>query len=309
MVSGTLPDFREIPGRNRRPRMARRFVFYALARTLAWLTRYGPRVLAVGFMEGLGRLAFRCRRGDREVALRQLALAFPEWDNATRLRTARASFVCFGRNLVDSVRGEASVRIAAADEERLARIQESGDPVLVLSLHLGSWELLGRWLASRFPAMGVVTANPHNHWVDSWLTRERAAFGLRTFDRRRETLAAARWLRRGAALAVMADHRSQVSSVPAPFFGRPAPTAVGPGRLARRSRARILPVGLCREGGEHWVLVGDEVIWQDAENDSVLTARCNTALEALIRRAPGEWTWFHDRYGETVEFAAGRSES
>lgn len=289
--------------------MARRFVFYALARTLAWLARHGPRVLAVGFMEGLGRLAFSCRRRDREVALRQLALAFPDWDSATRWRAARASFACFGRNLVDSVRGEARVRIAAADEERLARIQESGDPVLVLSLHLGSWELLGRWLASRFPAMGVVTANPHNHWVDSWLTRERVTFGLRTFDRRRETLAAARWLRRGAALAVMADHRNQVSSVPAPFFGRPAPTAVGPGRLARRSRARILPVGMRHEGGEHWVLVGDEVIWQDAPDDFVLTARCNAALEALIRRAPREWTWFHDRYGETVEIAAGGSES
>jgi lauroyl/myristoyl acyltransferase len=68
-------------------------------------------------------------------------------------------------------------------------------------------------------------------------------------------------------------------------------------------------VGLCREGGEHWVLVGDEVFWQDAENDSVLTARCNAALEALIRRAPRQWTWFHDRYGETVEIAAGGSES
>ncbi|HKI83039.1 MAG TPA: hypothetical protein VKA63_01785, partial [Candidatus Krumholzibacteria bacterium] len=263
MVSGSLPDFREIPGRKRRLRMARRFVFYASVRSLAWLARRSPRRLAVGFMEGLGLLAYSCRRGDREVAMRQLALAFPDWDEETRRRAARESFVCLGRNLLDSVRGEARVRIASTDEERLARIQESGDPVLVLSLHLGSWELLGRWLANRFPAMGVVTANPHNHWIDSWLARERAALGLRTFDRRREVLAAARWLRRGGSLAVLADHRSQVSSVSAPFFGRPAPTAVGPQRLARRSRARILPVGMRFDGEDHWVLVGDEVLWND----------------------------------------------
>ncbi len=304
MVSGTLPDFREIPDRNRRLRMARRFVFYASVRALAWLARHFPRALAVGLLEGLGLLAFSCRRRDREVALRQLALAFPDWDEVTRQRVARASFVCFGRDLVDSVRGEARVRIAAADENRLARIQNSGDPVLVLSLHLGSWELLGRWLASRFRAMGVVTANPHNHWIDSWLAQERAALGLRTFDRRREALAAARWLRRGGSLAILADHRSQVSSVSAPFFGHPAPTAVGPGRLARRSRARILPVGLCFDGKEHWVLVGDEVVWNDTPDELALTARCNASLEALIRRAPRQWTWFHDRYGETVEIAA-----
>ncbi len=289
-----------MPGRNRRLRMARRYAFYASVRSLAWLLRQCPRTVAVGFMESLGLLAFSCRRGDRKIALAQLAYAFPTWDEETRLQAARASFVFFGRNLVDSVRGQARVRIAPADEERLAGVQETGDPVLVLSLHLGSWELLGRWLTERLPAMGVVTANPHNHWVDAWLVRERAAFGLRSFDRRRHALEAARWLKRGGSLAVMADHRSQVSSVPAPFFGRLAPTAVGPGRLARRSRARILPVGLRHDGKEHWVLVGDEVQWADTQDDRVLTARCNAALEALIRRAPRQWTWFHERYGETV---------
>ena len=57
------------------------------------------------------------------------------------------------------------------------------------------------------------------------------------------------------------------------------------------------------------MLVGEEVGWADTNDESVLTARCNAALEALIRRAPRQWTWFHERYGETAETAAMRMNS
>ncbi len=216
-------------------------------------------------------------------------------------------FALFGRNLADAVRDGLRIEISNEDADRFDRAADSAAPLLVLSLHLGSWEQLGRWLARRLVNMGTVTANPHNHWVDQWLRRERTALGLRTFDRRREPLAAARWLRRGHPLAMLADHRGQVESVDAEFFGRPAPTAVGPGRLARRCGARILPVGITREGRGHRILVGEEVEYSPADDDLVLATRCNAALESLIRRAPSEWTWFHDRYGDAAA-AASRGE-
>jgi len=251
----------------------------------------------------LGRMAWTFRRGERARALDRLALAFPQWSEERRQRVLRRSYELFGCNLADAVRDGVAVQIAPADLQRWRRVVEGGRPLLVLTAHLGSWEQLGRWLARTLPSLGVITANPHNRRVDAWLRRERAALGMRTFDRRREPLAAARWLRCGRPLAILADHRNQVSSVPAPWFGRSAPTVVGPARLARRAGAAILPVGIRREGKGHRVLVGEELEWSPADSDETLAAACNRSLEELIRRAPEEWTWFHERYQAPHELA------
>lgn len=305
-MASTAPDAAlDRPGRHRRFRMARRWLFYVLVRILAAGARRVPRRVSSGFLAALGRLAWRIRHRDRECALRQISFAFPELDPVERCAMGRESFVLFGRNLADAVRDDPKVVIAEEDAARFDRAASSNAPLLVLSLHQGSWEQLGSWLARRLERMGTVTANPHNHWVDAWLRRERAARGLQSFDRRREPLAAARWLRRGRPLAILADHRNQVESVDAEFFGRPAPTAVGPGRLAMRCSARILPVGIMREGEEHRVLVGEAFVPAAHDDERTLAARCNRALEDLIRRAPTQWTWFHDRYASSNAVTPG----
>jgi KDO2-lipid IV(A) lauroyltransferase len=142
----------------------------------------------------------------------------------------------------------------------------------------------------------VVTTDPHNPKVDAWLRRERSRWGVRPFDRRREALAAARWLASGRPLALAADHRTAVASLPAPWFGRVAPTPRGVAWLARRAGARIVAVGIRRHDGEHEVWIGDEVAVGEDRDEAAIAACCNAAIEGLIRRAPEEWTWFHDRY-------------
>jgi KDO2-lipid IV(A) lauroyltransferase len=279
--------------------MARRWAFYALVRGLVAVLRPLPRPVTAGVLAGLGRVAWATRAGDRRTAERQLAVALPTLGPSRRRRLARRAFVDFGRNLADAVHGGAlEIRIGPEALGRLEEAERDGRPLLVLTAHLGCWERLGAWLAARWGGLGVVTASPHNHWVDGWLRRERRRRGMEAFDRRSQPLAAARWLRRGRPLAVLADHRGGAGSVAAPWFGRPAPTVVGPGRLARRCAARILPVGIRRAGKGHEVLVGTPVPWEDSADEVELARRCNGAIEELILAAPTEWTWFHPRYGD-----------
>jgi KDO2-lipid IV(A) lauroyltransferase len=278
-------------------RRARRLLFYAIVRLLAGGLERAPRGLAVAWMRGLGAVAWRLLRSERLIALRQVGWAFPELDERACEALARRSFGEFGENLVDSLRGDRPVSISSEARRRLECAAADERPVLVLTAHLGAFELLGRFLARSLAPLGVVTADPHNARLDGWFRRRRRAVGLRAFDRQDETLAAARWLRAGSALAVLADLRGAGTRVPAPWFGREAPTLVGPGRLAKRTQALILPVGIRREEEGHRVLVGDAVDWRETDDDRGLAARCNAALEALIRQAPEQWPWFHDRYG------------
>jgi KDO2-lipid IV(A) lauroyltransferase len=279
-------------------RRLRRLLFYAIVRGLARGLERLPRALAVGFMRGLGTVAWGILARERRVALRQIHSAFPGLRAQRRAALARRSFAEFGENLVVSLRGDGRVVVSSEARARLDGALAEGGPLLVLTAHLGAWELLGCYLAREAAPLGVVTANPHNVRLDRWLRARRTARGMRTFDRHREPLGAAHWLRDGHTLAVLADLRSAGVTVLAPWFARLAPTLVGPGRLARRARARILPMGIAREGAVHRVLVAEPVVWQDGDDDRRLAALCNEALEGLIRQAPEQWPWFHDRYGD-----------
>jgi len=297
-VPGRRPAVERAPG-PRLPlwRRVRRWLFYLLARLLAALARHLPRSWVGGGFAALGTVAGLVRRRERWRALQRLSWAFPRWSEERRRKVLWRSYRNLGRNLADAVRRDVRVDAAEEDRRRLEAAVHGDRPLLILSAHLGCWEQLGLWLAGSFPPIGVVTANPHNRRVDAWLRRERRALGLVTFDRRHEPRAAARWLRQGRPLVLVADHRNQVTSVEVPWFGRPAPTALGPARLARWAGARILPVGIRREQGGHVVMVGEEVQWQAEDDDATIAAACNRALEALIARAPEEWTWVHERYG------------
>lgn len=285
----------------RRPRLPwllrrlRRRLFYVTVRIFVGLVRGLPRPVGLGFLRGLGAVAFRVRSRDRRVATVQLQRALPGLDAERRARMARESLDALARNLVDMLRRDVDVIVDAQAHESMQRAREAG-PVMVLMAHCGAWEAIGPLLVDRLPPFAALTADPHNEWVDRWLRRERRARGITVFDRERELRPALRWLRDGGTLAVLGDHRTRGSQIPAPWFGVDAPTATGPSRMARAARAQILPVGIRRDGDAHRLEVGTAFV--PSGDDAADARRCNAALEDLILRQPEEWTWTHDRYGD-----------
>ena len=276
-------------------RRARRLVFHGVVRSLVGGVRRAPRPLAEATLVGLARLARATRTRERSVARRQVRAAFPDLAVSVADRVADASWTRLARDLVDMVRADAPPEIDARSARCLDDARARG-PVLLLMAHLGAWELVGPALSARMAPFGALTANPHNDRVDAWLRAERAARGFTVFDRDRDLGSAARWLRRGGTLAVLADHRPRGAHVRAPWFHGWVPTTTGPGRLAHGAGATILPVGVARRGRRHHLLVGDGF---RPEGDATTDARrCNAALEELVRQDPEGWTWIHAREQE-----------
>ena len=273
-------------------RRARRLVFHGAVRGLVGGVRRAPRPLAEATLVALARLARATRSRERAVARRQARAAFPEGSAARTEAVADASWIRLARDLVDMIRADVDVELDEQAAQRLAEARARA-PVLLLMAHLGAWELVGPALAARMAPFGAVTANPHNDRVDAWLRAERAARGVTVFDRERELGAAARWLRRGGTLAVLADHRPRGARVAAPWFADRVPTTTGPGRLAHGASATILPVGVVRRGRGHRLIVG-EAFHPEGDRE-VDASRCNAALEQLVRQDPEGWTWIHAR--------------
>lgn len=265
----------------------------------------------------LAGLALRLRRRERRQAEANLALAFPELDADARRGLLTRAAAAAGRNLYDAL---AAPRLLAdptlvrdvpgADGltlvEAVREAAAAGRGVLVLSGHVGCWELMGAWLARELaraglPPLHVATGVVRNPAVDRWLAARRRSLGLVPVPRTAGAAPLLRCLRSGGVVAVLLDQNTGVDSRPVPFFGRPAPTPVGPARLAVRLGAPVVVATIARHpGGGHVVTHGD--LWRaapgataDGQVDACLRL-VNRELEAAVRRNPAEWVWYHRRW-------------
>jgi KDO2-lipid IV(A) lauroyltransferase len=291
-------------------RRARRRGYFLLAVAILGSARLLPVRLGRWLCRGFGRLALRLRPRERRRAEANLARAFPGRAAAERRRLLAAAAAALGENLHDTLvveRTAARGFPGVADDGAVAAIaalRAEGRGVLVLTGHLGCWELLGAYLAAGLGGLATVTGTVHNAPLDALLQARRRRLGLRPLPRDGGAAPLLRELRRGGVAAVLLDQNTRVPNVDVPFFGRPAPTPVGFAKLALRLGTPVLPVAIAREGPGHRVTHLPALRPEAAaggEEEAALRAflgRCNAALEVMIRRNPAEWVWFHRRWDE-----------
>ena len=287
---------------------ARHRLEYVGFRGLRGLLRVLPESWALGFGELLGWLAgsvFRVRRG---VVDDNLLHAFPERDASWRRRIARASYAHLGRESVAMFRLGKHTRewVEAATEveglEPLAAAVAEGTGGIVVTGHLGSWEMGGAAIAVRGMPVDAVALAQANPLFDRDLVVTRERLGMAVVRRGDATRAVLRSLRSGRVPALVADQNARRESLFVPFFGRLAATFRGPALFALRTGAPLF-VGLClrssRRPQRYRVVIRRVTapVSGDLDQDvRRLTEAWVAALEEGVRSAPEQYFWQHKRW-------------
>ncbi len=257
----------------------------------------------------LARAAMRFRPHERALAGANIALAYPGTEAAWQEQLVVTATDRLGDTLFDSLTVERWLsggmnRINGDDaRDQLQRCRAQGRGVLILTGHLGCWELLGGWLAQVMEGLTVIVGEIHNEPVDRLVNDRRRKTGLNPVPRDGDLRPLLRALRRGDAAAVLMDQATRVPSRPVPFFGTPAPTATGFASLAIRTGAPVLPVAIQRDGHGHRIVTGDVIdptLFGGADPEFAFLQACNDALEDFVRRNPAEWVWFHKRWPDNT---------
>lgn len=296
-------------------RKLRRRLYWLLVVLLLRVADLVPVPVGRWSCRGLARLALRLRPHDRRVAEANLGRAFPGLDASARRRLLEESAVAMGENLFDTLAagrlldhgGFVAEPVPGEVGTILERLAAPGRGVLILTGHLGCWELLGGWLARELEirdlgGLGVVTGTVHNPPVDRLLQDRRCRLGMTVLPREAGAAPLLRFLKSGGIVAVLQDQYTRVQNLEVPFFGDPAPTPVGLARLALKYDLPVLPVAIARtgSGGRHEVLHRPPLTFKkggdrDEDMESFLTL-CNLELERFIKGNPAEWVWFHRRW-------------
>ena len=256
----------------------------------------------------VGRLGYWPLGIRRSVVERQLAAAFPEKSENEIRDLARRTYGHLGRtsietailpsysareiiDLFEDVSGWSIV------EERLAR----GKGLILVTGHLGNWELGGAYLAARGLEIDAVARHMANPLFDRYLTRTRQRIGMTVVHDNEAVRRVPRSLRSGRAVAFLVDQGAVgLASTWVPFFGRYAKTPRGPAVFALRLGSPIVfGVAIRRPSGRYHLTfepidvtdTGD----RDADVDRTVAAY-TCMLEQWVRRAPEQYLWHHRRW-------------
>jgi KDO2-lipid IV(A) lauroyltransferase len=298
-------------------------VEYAAYAAVRFLVRLLPHAGARAVGRALGRLAHRLLPRHRRIVRENLARALPELSEAERRRMVPRIFRHFGLSLADAVSVERFDLVELCrridlegwdhlqEAERLAA--ERGTGVVILSAHLGLWEVAAYPPGIYGGPLHVVGRPLDNPLLDAELVRSRARYGNELIPKRGAVRPMFRALSRGGRVGILIDQRARPGEgIWVPFFGVPAYTTPILARMALRTGAPVVPIfGHPLPKGRYRVVLR-EPIWPEVPGGpggpdgpgapdeeaavAALTARYLSACEAEIRRHPDTWLWLHERW-------------
>ncbi len=258
------------------------------------------------FVPSLGHLS--ASGSDEAVADVLIATAFPDWDQQEVERVARAAYGHLGRTAVEAAllpnlsRSDVlSLFEDDGDWPIMAAAHAAGRGVIVVTGHIGNWELAGAYIAARGVPIEGVTRRMTNALFDRYLTTTREQAGLSVIADSEAVRRIPRALRAGHVVALVADQGTKgMASTYVPFFGRLAKTPRGPAVFALRMNVPIYVGTAVRlPSGSYRALVEpvEVVDTGDRERDvDAVVARYTAVLERWVRQYPEQYLWHHRRW-------------
>jgi KDO2-lipid IV(A) lauroyltransferase len=245
----------------------------------------------------------------RRVGRRNLELALPDVSSEERDRILHRLFRSLGWQLVEFCRmaryTPENTRnwIRTEGLEHYLAAEARGKGVLIVTGHMGAWELSSFYHSLMGHPMGMVIRRLDNRPLDEFVNGIRCLHGNRVLhkdDFARGLLTA---MRKGETVGILMDtNMTPPQGVFVEFFGYEACTASGLARVALKTGAAVLPgFMLWEEAERRYVLhFGPQLAFErtsDGEADIVAaTQQCTRVIESWIRRYPDQWLWIHRRW-------------
>ncbi|NBC12040.1 MAG: lipid A biosynthesis acyltransferase [Gammaproteobacteria bacterium] len=239
----------------------------------------------------------------RRNALINLALHRPDLGTRELIRLRNRSLSAFGRTYCEMgrlwLRPPADV-LGLIRDVRGAELlrRDDGRGLIVLSPHLGAWELAGLYLAAQGPT--TIFYKPQRRLDQLILEARRRSGAQLAPTTARGVRALVQGLAAGEYAGILPDQepRADKGATFAPLFGLPALTMVLVNRLARKSGARVIFMfaeRLPRARGYriHCLPAPDGI---DSDDDATAAAALNLGIERCIAVCPEQYLWPYRRF-------------
>ncbi|MFV8836185.1 lysophospholipid acyltransferase family protein [Aquisalimonas sp. APHAB1-3] len=268
-----------------------------------WLLARLPYRLGLRVGSALGGLAYHIARERREITRRNLKLCFPEKSADERERLVRDNFRATGRSVVETALGwfggpqVERIPFEVRGEEHIRSALATGRPVIMLSGHFLSVELAARRLPDDIPMVAMYKPMNKKKVMDNAMLKARRR-NVNDAVSKDDTRGLLRSLKKGLPIWYAGDQDyGRKHSVFAPFFGVPAATITALGRLAKMTKASVVPLFFFRKDDGTYLIEFQPALENFPSEDDVEDAtRMNRIVEDAVRRYPEQYLWMHRRF-------------
>lgn len=286
-----------------------RFFVYLLLVLVMGFVRLLPRQWALTFGKVVGRIAFAVVPRYRKRTLEHLQFAFGDIKNPGEIRRiGRQVFENLSQTAVDVIlfptlsRDRLASWVHGGDGyHRVDQLLQGGKGVIMITAHMGNWELL----AGCFRVMGysgsVVGRRIYYGRYDSIIVNLRRSLRVETIYRDSSPRKLLEVLKRNEILGLVTDQDvDNIDGIFIDFFSRRAYTTTAPAKLAFATGAPILPAFVIRRGTLYEMILEEPIypnLLADKEQEvRRLTEAWSRVFENQIRRFPEQWVWMHNRW-------------
>jgi KDO2-lipid IV(A) lauroyltransferase len=256
-----------------------------------------PLSVARSIGAGLGFVCWACSPGYRRKVRANLKIA--GYDDGKVRRQAIAET---GRLIAESpyiwahtpreIGERIQVNCSPEHAAQIAQAESRGNGVLVLTPHLGAFEVAARYYATH-RQITVLFKPAKIQWVNNWLAAAREVDGIKAVPTNIGGLRSMlRTLRRGDIVGLLPDQvPSDGDGEWTHFFGQPAYTMTMPQRLVETTGCSVvICVGERLPGGRGWRMRFEPM------HELPTPEAVNKRFEELIRKMPGQYLWAYNRY-------------
>jgi len=195
-----------------------------------------------------------------------------------------------------------SIEVDGLEELRevLRQARSAGKGVVVGTAHLGSWELVGHFLAKSTDRQAFVLAKPPKwKWLERTLNEFRQQMGTKVLWTNRAGLLREmlQVVKANEILGFVMDQKPDKRVGPrVPFMGFETEFVSGPARIASRTDCRVVMVYCLRTGPWRYRVVARPLAANAPVDVDALTARMAADIEQMIRLYPEQWAWSYRRW-------------
>ncbi len=257
-----------------------------------------PRMTTRGLAAAVGSLGYAFCQSRRQAVRDNLAPLFS--DSHQRDRVAQRGFRNFLRMLHDFCDASAGGigRVEALMDERrgfeaLRAAQARGRGTLLVTGHLGAWELGGMVLAGDGFPVNVVTLAEPTEGLNRWRHRYRERFGIKTITIGTDKFAFVeiiQALKRNELVAMLVDRPYLRSGVPVRFFGRQTLFSAAAARIWQHTGAAVIPAFVLQlSPGRYGCYAYPAVDMRRGASLQENTQLLADVFQAIFRESPEQW--------------------
>ena len=266
-----------------------------------WVAGLSPtRVQAVARM--LSRLPLvNARR--RRIAATNLALCFPQLDEAARRDLLAKTLVSNTTGVLETLRGWFATPAQLAGQARIEGLDylhaalAEGRGVVVVGAHYDGIELAMRHVAEASGQHMPILVRRHNDpCIEAAVAEARGRYAGATYDKK-DIAGFAAAVQAGQGAFYVPDQNAARRTVFVPFLGVQAATLGAIGGVLRRAGGRVLLMWARRDadGIQHIDLQPVWPDWPDA-NDTATAAFYVAWIGERLQAAPEQYLWVHRRF-------------